>query len=302
MKAKNNTDYFYVYLFISFMFVCAFFITDHYMYLSYGSLVFLFISLYQNKKKYYAIINMIILLLLMSLFTMMLEWHGFIGSMVTRIGVRDAIINDTSLEISIYITSVAVLTLSAFLFLFDDDSYIYRRLPGNVENIRRRKKYVIWAIIILLSVLSNLTTNLFQESYGDQKHEVFITGAWNAFFILVFSYYLVVTKLRSTEDLVFTGAIILFWLMHGNRGEIFPLLFWIFVYRYSIVKKVKASKSFIVLFVVVLAVAFNTVGTVRGMSGEGYSCFMTIFLARVVLKQSKSNDPIHQLPGLAHIR
>lgn len=95
----------------------------------------------------------------------------------------------------------------------------------------RKYLLVLETFIIVLSYLINRNANiiLFDNYAGDGYIEGKSFGGWSMFFIVAIAYYIYLTNLENKRNILFVIFILFFWLIFGNRGEIFAIAFFLLI-------------------------------------------------------------------------
>lgn len=157
---------------------------------------------------------------------------------------------------------------------------------GNyVEKIRsstsklKHKRLLLPSVLLIClvaSVLENMGTTIFEAPYGSEymTRTSFAFRAWNVIFAFFVSLYCILTRLERLHHIAFLALLVGYWLLFGNRGEVFGiaflaamLVFWRLNARGRVI-----AVAFLCLFLTV----FQIVGEIRGNTYGALEAFSDI--------------------------
>jgi hypothetical protein len=153
----------------------------------------------------------------------------------------------------------------------------------------RGHRYSLMAVITALSFLSNPSRLIFGGDYGsdDYFRQSALIGGWPLLFVVAFSYYVFRYRFAGHGDLLFTAAIVLVWLLHGNRGEVFVILWLVAVFRITAAQTVRA-RAVVVAAVLAGVVLFQIVGVLRSAGPD---------LGQALLSMLSGESSLFLVPG-----
>lgn len=220
-------------------------------------------SLYKNYDKKYSIYFTYLIIIIITLYP--LTAILFKGGVLLRDNtIRSFFYREEYIEIAIFTILIQSSCLASFLF-------ISNRKPltdGRAMNIGKHiftSRPVLISMIIILSFLSNPTSSIFLNPYGSESFDIkyLQIGGWNVFFVFLFSFYAITTKLNSRIDFIVCMVVTLFWLSYGNRSEVFFIIPLYIIFNSGPQKTLLSKKIKYAFFLVVALLIFQAVGHIR---------------------------------------
>ncbi|WP_194850511.1 O-antigen polymerase [Nonlabens antarcticus] len=147
------------------------------------------------------------------------------------------------------------------------------------KQITKNKTLFLEILILFFSFMINRnSSNILYNSYhGDGYVDGESFGGWSVFFIVTMAFYIYKTNLENRRHLFFSIAVILYWFLFGNRGEVFPLVFFILLKISKTNLKIKSWK--VLLYGSFGVAVFMINGLMRSGTTFNFSTFLGSFFS-----------------------
>ena len=216
-------------------------------------------NFYLNRGKLFSIISFYTILFLTALIPILLVNLNIITDVVVPNSTRIFVLQE-----HYYSLAMDILIFSTFIM----SSYLNLSIGFKASLIKGKNKFkaIYYEISILFFsyIINKDSSNILYDSYkGDGYVDGENFGGWAIFFIIFFSYYIYMTNLESKRNLYFSYFIIFYWFLFGNRGEIFPIVFFVLFISYSKKKKLKLFNFTRYLYALFLISIFFLIGIFR---------------------------------------
>tara|TARA_B100001059_G_scaffold219955_1_gene241489 strand:- start:13064 stop:14341 length:1278 start_codon:yes stop_codon:yes gene_type:complete len=255
--AKSNLFVFQ--LFLSFLGLTLILNNSSSLILNFIFLVLIGLNFFLNSGKLFSIVSFYTILFSSALIPILLVNFGVIPDVVTPNIIRVDIMQDNYYGLALDILILSTLIMSSYLNL--STSFKVSR-KDRVDNF----KPIYYEIFIIFSsyMINKDSSILFLDAYrGDGYVDGESFGGWAVFFIMALSYYVYKTNLASQRNLYFCYFVIFFWFIFANRGEIFPILFFVLYATFSRRKKFRFIQVPRYVYALVLVLSFLAIGVVR---------------------------------------
>lgn len=260
---KNNIKIIINFIF-SLIFLMIYYIVDN-KFLPWFGLVMLVVFLYFfwiNKKNIDSLFLLVSILLLVSAISMGQAVFGVVDQIYPG-GDRYIPNNIFTQNKAFYLICLSIFCIVPFLKCHKNFYYS----PNNKTN--KKTVYILMLLIGIATIMGNPVTSLFTASYGSQDYggELYgagLIGGWRSIVIVLYGVYAVKTQLKKKRELIFSGLLICYWLIHGSRAEIIGVLFCIFAMNYSRISLIK--RYWLIFFLIASVAIFQLIGDIRGLS------------------------------------
>ena len=215
--------------------------------------ILIFFNIINNIKNLFSVIYFWLFLILFTLIPLYLLKIDFIQNIIFLNDTRELVFNEQNIDKTFNILMISLFTFSIFLNFSQSLS---------LKNINKTKNYILELLILLVTYLVNQRSQLiFFDNYsGDGYIEGVTFGGWPIIFICLMALYIYRTSLSTRRSYIFSFFVILIWFAFGNRGEIFPLIFFIIL---SSSQKNNYNLLKISMFFFIGVVAFFYLGLLR---------------------------------------
>lgn len=239
------------------------------------NLVYLFlivINFFLNRSNLFSIAYFYTALFLSALIPILLVNLNYIPDIVVPNLTRINILNEHYYNLTTDILIFSTFIMSSYLNLSTQFK------PSSIKRKNNFKPIYFEILILFFSFMVNKDSSiiLFEAYKGDSYVDGQSFGGWSVFFIFTFSYYVYRTNLASRRNIYFSYLIILFWFLFGNRGEIFPIVFFILYISLQKTKGFKFTNFTKYIYGFLLVLTFLAIGSLRSNGSYSGSLIITL--------------------------